>query len=166
MAWGRSPSLYLFNTKQLLHVRDEKTAGTSGGTFTSGAWRTRTLNTTVTNTISAASLSSNQVTLPAGSYYVQGSAPAMGIELHKARLYNITGSADLLIGTSETTITANPPFVQTRSLINGPITLTASTVIELQHRCSLTRNSDGLGNAVSLDSKAEVYSELMFWKVN
>src|SRR6266516_1340078 len=44
---------------QLFHVRDEKSAGTVGGTFSSGAWRTRTLNTTKTNEIGSASLSSN-----------------------------------------------------------------------------------------------------------
>lgn len=36
---------------QLFHVQDQKASGTSGGTFTSGADRTRTLNTTVTNEI-------------------------------------------------------------------------------------------------------------------
>lgn len=49
--------------------------GTHGGTFTAGAWRTRDLNTVLTNTISGASLSNNQITLPAGKYYVEASAP-------------------------------------------------------------------------------------------
>lgn len=47
-------------------IQDQKSSGTDGGTFTSGAWRTRTLNTTVLNTIGAGfSLSSNQFTLAA-----------------------------------------------------------------------------------------------------
>src|SRR5690242_14620433 len=42
----------------------------AGGTFTSGAWRTRTLNEELRNTLGA-SLASNQITLPAGSYYAE-----------------------------------------------------------------------------------------------
>jgi hypothetical protein len=39
------------------------------------AWVTRLLETTVTNTISGASLASNKVTLPAGTYAVAANAP-------------------------------------------------------------------------------------------
>ncbi len=42
---------------EIFHVRDEQLQNTAGGTFTSGAWRTRTLNTVKTNTIGGASLS-------------------------------------------------------------------------------------------------------------
>ena len=57
---------------KLLHMRDEKANGTQGGTFTSGSWYTRDLNTVVTNEINGASLSSNQFTLPAGDYVTLG----------------------------------------------------------------------------------------------
>lgn len=40
----------------LLHVQDQKTSGTLGGTFTSGAWRTRDLNTELTNEITGGGL--------------------------------------------------------------------------------------------------------------
>ena len=55
-----------------LHVRDEKAANTPGGTFTASAWQKRDLNTVKTNQISGASLASNQITLPAGTYHVMG----------------------------------------------------------------------------------------------
>ena len=61
---------------QLFHVRDEKSSGTSGGNFSSGSYVTRTLNTSLTNEISGASLSSNQITLPSGTYYIQASCMA------------------------------------------------------------------------------------------
>ena len=153
------------STTQLVHVRDEKTSGSNGGTFTSGAWRTRVLNTIMTNTVAGASLASNQITLPAGSYFVQGSAPAMMVDNHKAKIYNITASADLLIGTVETIITAAPPYVQTASRLNGVITLTATTVIELQHRCETTRAGDGFGNNSAAVGSVEVFSELILWKI-
>lgn len=44
--------------------------GTNGGTATTGAWTTRTLNTTVINSITGASLGSNAITLPVGKYLV------------------------------------------------------------------------------------------------
>ena len=64
------------NMNSFLHIQDQKPQGTNGGTFTSGAWRTRDLNTVLTNTITGASLADNQITLPAGKYYVEASAPA------------------------------------------------------------------------------------------
>lgn len=48
--------------------QDRKSDGTAGGQATTGAWTTATLNTEVYNTITGASLSSNKVTLPAGTY--------------------------------------------------------------------------------------------------
>ncbi|MBK9322713.1 MAG: hypothetical protein IPM97_07165 [Bdellovibrionaceae bacterium] len=84
----------LKSTGELLIV-DEKPANTAGGTFTSGSWQTRTLNTTRFNTIPGASLASNQITLPAGTYYVRAVAPTgePSVWEHKAILYNVTGSA-------------------------------------------------------------------------
>ena len=56
---------------QLLHVRDEKASGTDGGTSANGIVD-RDLNTVKVNEITGASLSSNQITLPSGTYYVEG----------------------------------------------------------------------------------------------
>ncbi len=56
---------------QMVVVVDEKAANTSGGTFTSGAWQTRTLNTLTVNDDGIASLSDDQITLPAGTYEIE-----------------------------------------------------------------------------------------------
>ena len=85
---------------QLLHVRDEKTAGSDGGTLSSGSWQTRTLNTSVTNEIASASLASNQISLPAGTYYIEASAPSLGVDGHKVKLRNVTDSLDIIIGST------------------------------------------------------------------
>ena len=69
----------------LIHVRDEKSANTAGGTFTGAAWRTRDLNTVPTNQISGASVSSNRITLPAGDYFAMGWAPAYRVTIHKCQ---------------------------------------------------------------------------------
>jgi hypothetical protein len=147
---------------QLLHVREEQAANTEGGTFTSGAWRTRTLNTTKTNEISGASVGSNQITLPAGTYFIDASAPAVLCAEHKAKLANITDTSDTIIGSSEAAGTASAAAA--RSVVQGRFTIADVKVFELQHRCSTTRSTDGLGRASNL-GVVEVYSEVMIWKV-
>jgi hypothetical protein len=148
---------------QLLHVRDEKSSGTAGGTFTSGSFQTRVLNTVKTNEITGASLSSNQITLPAGTYDCEASAPAIRVDQHKAILYDVTNSADVLIGTSEYSANA-ATYASNRSFVIGRFTLTAETVLELRHRCTTTNASFGLGPG-STYAVVEVYSEVRIWRV-
>lgn len=146
-----------------LHVRDAKSSGSGGGTFTSGAWRTRVLNTAVTNTISGASLSSNQITLPAGTYRISATAPynkgnGTGVTLHKMRLRNITASTTLLEGSShESPLDA---MTQHAHLV-GSFTLGTSSAIELQHYCSFTGT---FGEATSIGS-GEVYAEVEIQRI-
>ena len=143
----------------LLHVRDEKPSNTHGGGFSSGAWRTRDLNTVKTNDITGASLASNQITLPAGTYNVHARAPAMVVNLHKAKLRNITDSTDELIGSSE--YTSNGIISQSNSWVVGRITIAATKVFELQHRCQ-TFYVFGLASSFGV---VEVYAEVWIEKI-
>jgi hypothetical protein len=148
---------------QLLHLRDEKAAGTSGGTFTAGSWLTRDLNTVVTNEIAGAGLAANQITLPVGTYYIEASAPARTVNTHQAKLRNVTNSTDDLIGMSETAGTA--AAIQSRSFVFGRLSVTGSSkTFELQHRCQTTRTIDGLGNAAN-HGLTEIHSDVRIWKV-
>ena len=47
-------------------IADQKSSTTQGGGFTSGAWRTRDLNTEIADADGIVSISSNQFTLGAG----------------------------------------------------------------------------------------------------
>jgi len=143
----------------ILHVRDEKAQNTDGGTFTKDAWRTRDLNTSKTNTIVGASLAANQVTLPAGTYWCDIKVPAHNVDQHQARLYNVTGAVEVLLGTSETTSTS---LVQTSSWIRGKFTLSGSTVLEVRHYCINTRATTGFGYAANITT--EVYTDALFVK--
>ena len=147
----------------VFHVRDEKAAGTGGGTFTSGAWRTRTLNDELENSISGASLASNQITLPAGTYRVTASAPAFQVIEHQARLYNITDSATVFSGTAEISWSSNS--TTSRSQVVGTFTISGTKVFELQHRCGTTAASTGFGQAANL-GEAEIYSIVLIEKVS
>lgn len=146
---------------QTATFNDTKASTVDGGTFTNGAWRTRDLNTTQHNSITGCSLSSNQITLPAGTFLIQGLAPSFVTDNTQARIYNITGSAVLFLGQSAFT----DPFEnqQINSLFYGTVTLTGSTVIELQHRSSFTKSGDGFGNAVNWGDN--IYSIVTITKV-
>ena len=146
---------------QLLHVRDEKASGTNGGDFTSGAWRTRTLNTIKTNEITGASLSSNQITLPTGTYYINASAPGYDVTRHQTALYNITDSSFEIIGTSEYTNSAD--LVQTRSFVSGRFTISGQKTFELQHRCEVTKVTFGFGVGSNF-SQIGVFANVEIWR--
>ena len=108
-------------------------------------------------------MSSNQITLPAGTYLVDATCPAYAVDNHKARLQNITDGQTLLVGMSHRS--ANGNSTQTQSLINGIIILTAEKTLELQHYCQTTLSTSGFGNPTSISGVNEVYSIIVINKV-
>lgn len=149
--------------EQITIVRDEKTSGTAGGTPGSGgSWLTRTLTTTPVNSIVGASLASNEITLPAGTYLIEGSAPAYKADSHKARLYNVTAASTALVGTVERSISAESQ--QTRSSIRGIVTLASTSALRVEHMVG-TATANGFGVAYGGTGIAEVYTELTIRKL-
>lgn len=146
----------------VLHVRDQQTSGTNGGGTTAGATAIRVLNTTGTNTITGASLGSNQITLPAGTYNINASAPAYKTSRHKIHLYNITDAAVEIVGTSEFSITTDSTI--TRSMLMGQFTIPATEVFEIRHYTQQTSASIGFGTPTS-NGLVEVYTEVFITKV-
>ncbi|KKL89625.1 hypothetical protein LCGC14_1912820 [marine sediment metagenome] len=118
----------------LLHVRDEKADNTDGGTFTTGAWQTRDLNTVKTNEIAGASLASDQITLPAGTYFIRARAPAFIVGSNVIKLRDITGATDLIIGSVARSGGSGDSAPD--SVIWGRFTLSVQSDLEIQHRGS------------------------------
>jgi hypothetical protein len=145
-------------------VVDEKTSGTGGGTFTSGSYITRDLNTVRQNSIISASLSANQISLPAGTYYINASAPAYNVAQHKIRWRSTTNTVTI-VGTSEyarSTSTSD----QTRSCVTGIFTITTTTLFVIEHRTSTSyANSYALGAAVTFGD-VEVYTIVEITRLN
>ena len=143
-------------------IADQKAAGTNGGTFTSGSWVTRELNTELTDPDNIVSIATNQFTLAAGSYLIKASAPVYQVNFHQVRLYNVTDTATAIVGYQA--YGGASAAVQTRSELSGRITITDTKTFELQHRCSATRTTNGLGNGVDLGevnlfAMVEIYKE-------
>ena len=135
---------------------DEKVAGQVGGTFTSGQWRTRDLTTSDSNDI-AATLSANRITLVPGVYRVLAFAPAhAAVGKHRTRLRDITNATTLAAGVNIDS--------SALAVLAGTFTLTAQTVIELQHQCEHTKSSNGFG-APNNDGEPERFACVSLTKV-
>lgn len=141
-------------------ICDQKATTTDGGTFTSGAWQTRDLNTEIADPDSIVSISSNQFTLGAGSYLITAHVPAFDCGRHQARLYNATTSASVQVGTSVLNDTAGNGAVP--ATLSARVTITNNTAFEIQHRCSATKATSGFG--ASADFDVEIYTTVQIFK--
>ena len=151
-------------TAQTFAIFNEtQAATTAGGTFTSGAWQKRILNTTLINTISGCSIASSVITLGAGTYNVQGWGPAFRVDVHKLRIQNTTAATTIVTGMNAYS-PSGAENSETHSFANTVFTLTGSTNIELQHRCQTTKTTNGFGtDGATLGD--EVYAQIQFIKV-
>lgn len=147
--------------QQTMKFAEVQTSGTAGGAFTSGARRTRTLNTTFGN-YSWASLSSNTITVQPGRYLVWGRAPAYSVARHQAYFRNTADSSDQFTGASAHANSANNSYSD--SVFFGEMILTAAKTFTIEHECQTTKTVDGFGLAASFGS-SEKYSEVMITKI-
>ena len=126
-------------------IADQKTSGTQSGNFVSGDWRTRDLNTELTDADGIVSISNNQFTLQAGTYLIKWVCPAYGRGYHQSRLRNVTdGSSAGGYGTGHyADYNSN---VNNNSIGAQRVTISSAKAYELQHRCSGSQtNNDGFG---------------------
>jgi hypothetical protein len=139
--------------------RDEKAINNQGGTFTSGAWRTRDLNATQFNDITGASLASNQITLGAGTYSVYASLPSYTVSGNKGRLFNITDSTQTILGNSLRGVADQVMIAE----VLGTFTIASSKVFELQHQCITTVGGNGFGGQSGITT--EIFAEIHITKL-
>jgi hypothetical protein len=150
------------SSSSICFIKDVKTSGTSGGAFSSGVWQTRTLNT-VEGNASLVTLASNQFVLQPGTYMIVANVPAYSVDLHKARLRNITDGTDILLGTS--CYASNTGGAENASVIEGVFTITSAKTFEIQHRCSTSQSPNGFGSGTSF-GVSEVYTQIQITKLN
>jgi len=147
---------------QLLHVRDEKAYNVHGGASISGI-QTRVFNTVKTNEITGASLSSNQITLPAGTYYFTATAPNYRTDYSAILLYNVTDSSIILSSNTEY------PYAPSSGLstcnVSGRFTIASQKVLELRNYTQTAQSSHGLGLKVNESTLISVFADLQIWKV-
>jgi hypothetical protein len=145
---------------QLLHIQDQKAPGTFGGTDVAG-YQTRDLNTVLTNQISGASLSSNQITLPSGTFYIQASTVAYATGTCRIKLTNVTDSSNTLYGLNGQV--GYTTAVAPRYFLNGRFTIASSKSFRIEQYVQNATNSN-LGNTIG-DGFVEIYTDVQIWKV-
>jgi hypothetical protein len=149
----------LFDAYALL--RNEQAAGSNGGTATSGSWIALVLNTESFDPAGMVSLSSNQVTLGAGTYSVRARQTFRGASVVKLRLRNVTDSTTAVVGMSAYTTTTDVGNQLTE--LFGRFTIAGTKTFELQYRVFSTSSTTGLGTALDL-GEVEVFTELEIWR--
>ncbi len=143
--------------------REERASGTNGGGSVATTWTTRTLNTSHYNNITGASLSSNQITLPAGTYKVLAYVPLFRPAQCRARLYNVTDSTVTLLSMSQYGLTGvSGDAVEV--IINGVFSIAASKTFRIEYYATSAKTVDGLGVASSVTT--EVYSTIRIEKLD
>ena len=145
-----------------IKISNTQTSGTGGGTATLGSWNSCVFNTKDTDTAGIATLSSNQITLPAGTYLTHIMQVTYRTAGFQIRLQNITDSSTTLIGF--TTTDAPGDNTSTQSEIVGTFTISASKTFAIQYQSSATEANIGLGANDVFGT--EVYATGEFTKIN
>lgn len=146
---------------QLLHIREEQNSGTNGSTVAgNGSFTKYTINTVAVNEITDASVSSSVISLPAGTYFMDGVASAArdaSDANFKVRLRNTTDSSTALVGGTGRCNSNNDSIP-----IRGRFTLAATKNLEIQ----IYGNSGGGSAPAAVNSgEKEVYLDVLIWKI-
>ena len=143
-------------------IGDVKSNDTDGGTFTSGDWRTRDLNTELIDPDGIVSISSNQFTLQAGSYFIEAQAMAYRVNRHMAKLYQTSGTpADIAFGTS---MYANSAYNGNNfSFVRARVTISTATTYEIRHQGATNHSTFGFGLGSNF-STTELFTVVKIFK--
>lgn len=152
------PSLIV--SKPLLHIQDQKTLGVNGGSSSIGD-NFRDLNTILINEISGASLSSNDIPLPIGEYWMEANGVSRKDVNYKFVLEDTVGDV-LAEGVSSF---GNSTFSAVYLSISGRFSITLPTTVRLNTISGEAIANDGLGKATNLGDY-EVYVDIKIWKLD
>lgn len=151
-------------TQPYWNIVEQQTNGSnpSPSTSVTSTWTARTLNTTIgNNTITGSSLSTNQFTLPSGTYQISVESYFSGGNV-KLRLRNITDGSTTLLSINSNTTTAQSSSIHPS--LRGRFTITSSKVFELQYWVS-NGLTNGLGYPMT-SGEPETYTVVELWKLS
>lgn len=133
---------------------------TQNGTATNGAWRTYPINTIDSDPFGICSLSSNQITLAAGTYNVRAVAVFNITGATQIRLFNVTDNA--VISQSEGIVNIVSGVSQDTAETTVQFTLTAAKAIRVEYQVTNTVPNSGLGYPANWG--VEVYASVSIQK--
>lgn len=157
-AWATLPTVSI----SYALLQDQKANGNDGGDFNATVWETRVLNTEVDDPDGIVTLAANEFTLGAGKYRIKARAPAYSVNLHKARLYNVTDAVVEDYGGSMYAPASTGGMND--SVIDSYLSLAGSKTFRIEHRCSNSVATNGRGVASSF-GVTEVYTSVEILKI-
>ena len=160
-----------------INVADVKSSTTDGGSFDSGSWEIRTLNTIVSDTYTSGSSILSDQTLciqkPLFDLFNEGrrkrliiraKAPAYSVGRHQCRVgvrVGLLGSFQYYIGTSEFS-NSSSGFSTTSSMVDVTVDLIQPNddiYIQVEHRCEVGSLGVGFGQCSGFDTNS-IYTTL------
>lgn len=152
-------------SNDIMIVQHALGAGSSGGTFTASSWQTKVLNTVDQNSITGASLASNQITLPAGDFEVETLMVGYNVLKFASRFRNVTDGATVINGSLSFSNGSAPTNNTSHGI--GKFTIAASKDFELQGYCQSSQSSNGYGNGAGFSghSENEIFAYVVIKKV-
>ena len=122
-----------------------KSEGSDGGTFTANQWQVRDLDTEYYDPDSIVTLNNNIFVLNAGYYFIRFSATAHRVGTHKCVLFRESGTQTIFAHGSSERLVTDGGSNRSEGIWRGQISGTVN--LQIRHRCSSTRDNDGLGKA-------------------
>lgn len=149
-------------------IEDQKSSGTNGGSASEDVWTTRTLNTLYRNQGSLATLSSNQFTLPPGTYYITAKSPFYYLGgTARIRLYNVTDSSVERLGyNGQMSGGTSPDRPDTTYLtLDAIVTITGTKAFRIEYYVDnfARTTTENLGFATGLGT--ELYTNVSIWRL-
>ena len=130
------------------------------GSYTTGDWRTRDIDTEITDEDDIVSISSNQFTLQAGTYLINFGCTMYHIQNHAIRLRNVTDGTTAGVGNPNAGYTYSPMLFTTGVC---RVSIASAKTFEVQGYPSTTKATNGMGydmdNGSCHETRVEIYKE-------
>lgn len=141
-------------------------AGQTSSTTWFKMYLTDTYPSPMSSGITGSSLATSVITLPSGTYRVDGTCVAYMTDNTRFRLVNTTADPDVVLGVSQSVFSDHAASEATATArIVCTFTLGATSAVELQGIADYVQVA-GWGKATGLGTENEVYQTLQIWKVN
>ena len=168
----------LLNYSNYVQFAQRYDDGSTGGALSGGQWNVRTLNTQITNNYLGsqwASLSSNQITLQAGTYYARVWAISYDIDEQQVNLANVDQSYNLLL-TAPMSTKSTPSTTAGQTVSEGTFTISTNNHRVVAYMWANTAESNTYGGGrpledgsagpvAGLDYDYDTYVSVQIWKV-
>jgi len=140
-----------------------KSSGTHGGQPpNTSSYNKRDLNTEIADPDGIVSISNNEFTLQAGSYYIHAAAPGHRMNQHQARLTNATDGSVVQYGMSVHSSDGNSG--NSIAHVYARVTIGSAKAFKIEHRCTNT-DGEGFGLANNFGNN-QIYTIVEIFKEN